>query len=143
MAAAEHVLEVQEGAAIANPLAAASYGLRVIAEGIEDSPSNTTRFFVIGKGQGAATGNDKTSILFSTSHVPGALYQVLGPFAREGVNLTRIKSYPMREKIGKYLFFVDFAGHRDDKKLKKCLADVEGGSILFKVLGSYPRGEEP
>ena len=49
----------------------------------------------------------------------------------------------MRDRIGKYLFFVDFAGHRDNKKIRKCLADVEKASILFKILGSYPQGEEP
>jgi chorismate mutase/prephenate dehydratase len=143
VAAAERVREDQEGAAIGSRLAAATYGLKIIAEGIEDSPSNTTRFFVIGRGHSTATGTDKTSILFATPHVPGALYQALGPFAREGVNLTRIESYPMRDKIGNYLFFVDCAGHRDDNKTKKCLAAVAGATTLFKVLGSYPKGEEP
>jgi chorismate mutase/prephenate dehydratase len=143
VAAAERVLDDQEGAAIGSSLAATSYGLTIIAEGIEDSPSNTTRFFVIGRGQSTVTGNDKTSILFATPHVPGALYQVIRSFAREGVNLTRIESYPMRDRIGNYLFFVDFAGHRDEKKIKKCLADVEEGTTLFKILGSYPQGEEP
>ena len=143
IAAAKRVSEDQEGAAIGSSLAAATYGLTIIAEAIEDSPLNTTRFFVIGRGHSTATGKDKTSILFATSHVPGALYQILGPFAREGVNLTRIESYPMRYKIGKYLFFVDFAGHRDEKKTKKCLVDVEGATTFFKILGSYPQGEEP
>jgi prephenate dehydratase len=49
----------------------------------------------------------------------------------------------MKDKIGKYLFFVDFAGHKDDQKIKKCLANVEDATILFKILGSYPTGEEP
>ena len=124
-------------------MAATTYGLKIIAEGIEDSPLNTTRFFVIGRGQSAATGNDKTSVLFATPHVPGALYQALGPFARDQINLTRIESYPMRDRLWKYLFFVDLAGHRDEKKIKKCLAEVQGATTLFKVLGSYPRGEEP
>lgn len=143
VAAAERVLEDREGAAIGSSRAAATYGLTIITEGIEDSPLNTTRFFVIGKGHSTVTGNDKTSILFATSHVPGALYQILGSFAREGINLTRIESYPMKDKIGKYLFFVDFVGHRDEQKIKKCLADVEETTILFKILGSYPLGEEP
>jgi chorismate mutase/prephenate dehydratase len=143
VAAAERLLKDQVAAAIGSHLAAATYGLRIIAEDIEDSPLNTTRFFVIGRGHSTATGNDKTSILFATPHVPGALYQILGSFAREEVNLTRIESYPMRDRIGKYLFFVDFSGHRDEKNIKKCLADVEGATTLFKVLGSYPKGEEP
>jgi chorismate mutase/prephenate dehydratase len=143
VAAAERALEEQEGAAIASSLAAATYGLTIIAEGIEDSPSNTTRFFVIGRGHSTATVNDKTSLLFATHHAPGALYQALGSFAREAINLTRIESYPMKDRIGNYLFFVDFDGHRDEKKIKKCLADLEGSTTLFKILGSYPKGEEP
>lgn len=143
IAAAQRVLEDQEGAAIGSSLAAATYALTIIAEGIEDSPLNTTRFFVVGRGHSTAIGNDKTSILFATPHVPGALYQILGAFAREGINLTRIESYPMRDRIGSYLFFVDFVGHRDEKKIKQCLADLKGGTTLFKILGSYPKGEEP
>lgn len=143
VAAAQQLLEDQEGAAIGSALAAATYGLTIITEGIEDNPSNTTRFFVIGRGYSTATGNDKTSILFATSHVPGALYQILEPFAREGVNLTRIESYPMKDKIGKYLFFVDFDGHSNESKIKKCLTNLEESTTLFKILGSYPKGEEP
>jgi chorismate mutase/prephenate dehydratase len=143
VAAAERAREDQEGAAIASSLDATTYGLIIIAEGIEDSPSDTTRFFVIGRGYSTATGNDKTSVLFTTPHAPGALYQVLGSFASEGVNLTWIESYPMRDKIGNYLFFVDFDGHRDEQTIKKCLADLEGSTTLFKLLGSYPTGEKP
>lgn len=143
VAAAKRVLDDREGAAIGSSLAAATYGLRIIVEGIEDSPSNTTRFFVIGRGTNTGTGNDKTSVLFAAAHVPGSLHQALGPFARERINLTRIESYPTRDRIGKYLFFVDFAGHKDEKKIKKCLTAMEGVTTLFKVLGSYPRGGEP
>jgi chorismate mutase/prephenate dehydratase len=143
VAAAEHVLKDRKAAAIASSVAAATYGLKVLAEDIEDSPLNTTRFFVMGRGQGAATGNDKTSVLFATQHVPGALYQALWPFAKDKINLTRIESYPMRDRLWKYLFFVDLAGYRDDKKIKKCLSEVQKSATLFKVLGSYPRGEEP
>jgi chorismate mutase/prephenate dehydratase len=142
VAAAERILEDQEGAAIGSALDATTYGLIIIAEGIEDT-SNTTRFFVIGRGHSTITGNDKTSVLFTTPHAPGALYQALGSFAREGVNLTWIESYPMRDRIGNYLFFVDCDGHRDEKNIKKCLADLEGSTTLFKILGSYPKGEKP
>ena len=143
VAAAEHVLKDRKAAAIGSDLAAATYGLKILAEGIEDSPLNTTRFFVIGRRLSAATGNDKTSVLFATQHVPGALHKALEPFARDKINMTRIESYPMRDRLWKYLFFVDLAGHRDDKKIKKCLAEMQRVTTLFKVLGSYPRGEEP
>jgi chorismate mutase/prephenate dehydratase len=143
VAAAEHVLKDRKAAAIASNLAAATYELKIIAEGIEDSPLNTTRFLVIGRRQGVATGNDKTSVLFATQHVPGALHKALEPFARDKINLTRIESYPMKDRLWKYLFFVDLAGHQDEKKIKKCLTEMQKVTTLFKILGSYPRGEEP
>ncbi len=140
--AVRRVLEDREGAAIGSQLAAVTYGLKILAEGIEDSASNTTRFFVIGKGRSTPSGRDKTSMLFGTPHVPGALYHALKPFARENINLTRIESHPMRERMWQYLFFVDFVGHREEEKVEKCLADVEKVTTFMKVLGSYPRGEE-
>jgi chorismate mutase/prephenate dehydratase len=141
-AAARKVQDDTEGAAIGSHLAATTYGLKVIAEGIEDNPSNTTRFLVIGRGNSVATGRDKTSMVFGASHIPGALYQALEPFSREHLNLTRIESYPMRNKVWEYLFFVDFAGHREEEKIKKCLTDMERITTFTKVLGSYPRGGE-
>jgi chorismate mutase/prephenate dehydratase len=140
--AARRVLEDREGAAIGSHLAATTYGLRIIAGGIEDSPSNTTRFFVIGKGNSMRTGRDKTSMLFGTPHVPGALYHALEPFARGNLNLTRIESYPVKDRMWEYLFFVDFAGHTEEEKTKKCLSDMEKVTTFIKVLGSYPRGDE-
>ena len=142
-AATSRILEDREGAAIGSHLAAARYGLEIIAEGIEDNPSNTTRFFVIGKGISTATGRDKTSMLFGTHHVPGALYQALEPFAREHLNLMRIESYPMKDRMWEYLFFIDFAGHTEEEKTKNCLSDMGRVTTFIKVLGSYPRGDEP
>ncbi len=141
------------------------------AEDIEDNPANTTRFLVIGRGKGERTGRDKTSILFGTPHIPGALFQSLETFARERINLLRIESHPLRERINllrieshplrdrinllrieshplrdrmwEYLFFADFAGHREDEQVGRCLQDMEGRTTLLKILGSYPRGEEP
>jgi len=79
-----------------------------LREGIEDHPLNTTRFLVLGYGVNEPSGRDKTSILFGTSHVPGSLYQALEPFARMGVNLTRIASYPIRDRLWEYLFLSIF-----------------------------------
>ena len=141
--AARRVLEDREGAAIGSYLAAATYGLKIISRGIEDSASNTTRFFVIGKGKSMPTRRDKTSMVFGTPHVPGALYKALEPFARGHLNLTRIESYPMKDRMWEYLFFVDFAGHIEEEKTKKCLSDMEKVTTFIKVLGSYPRGDEP
>lgn len=131
-----------ETAAIGSQIASARYGLKVMAEGIEDHSVNTTRFFVIGNGDVKPTGVDKTSILFGTAHMPGSLYHVLTPFAERGVNLTRIESYPVKDRMWEYLFFADFLGHAEDKEVKKCLLDLKKKAAFVKILGSYPQGQE-
>ena len=145
--AAERVRQDEGGAAIASILAAETYGLNILAEGIEDNPANTTRFFVIGakeeRKHPEITGRDKTSILFGTSHAPGALHQALEPFAGAGINLMRIESYPMRDRMWEYLFFADFVGHQEEGKTRECLNELVRRTAFLKVLGSYPRGEEP
>ena len=140
-AAAQRVLKDTAGAAIASRLAAVRYGLNVLSEGIEDNPLNTTRFLVIGEGESRMTGMDKTTILFGTPHTPGALYHALEPFAERQLNLLKIESYPTKEKIWEYLFFVDVAGHEEDGKIRECLEYLKKRTTFLKVLGSYPRGE--
>ncbi len=140
--AARRVLEDRGGAAVASRIAATTYGLFILHEGIEDYPENATRFLVIGKGASKLTGDDKTSILFATPHVPGALHQALTPFSKARVNLLRIESHPMRERIWEYLFFVDFEGHVEEKKTAKMLGEMKGRTTFLKHLGSYPRGEQ-
>lgn len=145
--AARRVKEEPTGAAVGSLLAAEVYGLNLLSEGIEDNPSNTTRFLIIGpkprQNDGAMTGQDKTSILFAAAHVPGGLQRALVPFAEAGINLTRIESFPMRDRLWEYLFFVDFVGHVEDPQVKKCLEELEKQTATLKVLGSYPRGMEP
>ena len=144
--AAHRVREDKRGAAVASILAAEVYGLNILAEGIEDNPANTTRFLVIGpkpgKAGGGITGQDKTSILFGTPHVPGALQRALTPFAEAGLNLMRIESFPMRDRMWEYLFFADFAGHVEEEKTRQCLHELESKTAFLKILGSYPRGME-
>jgi chorismate mutase / prephenate dehydratase len=113
-----------------------------VVESIEDHPLNTTRFIVIGQGESEATGRDKTSILFGTAHAPGSLHRALAPFAERGVNLMKIESHPVRERLWEYLFFVDFAGHVKDGKIRQCLEALERQVAFLKILGSYPQGEE-
>jgi chorismate mutase/prephenate dehydratase len=139
-AAARRVLEEKRDAAIGSALAAEVYGLNVIAQGIEDEPLNTTRFLVVGRGKNAATGMDKTSIVFGTPHVPGALHNALEPLARANLNMLRIESYPLRDRMWEYLFFVDLAGHSEDEKITDCIKEMEKRITFIKVLGSYPRG---
>jgi chorismate mutase/prephenate dehydratase len=140
--AARRVLGDRQGAAVASRVAANTYGLVILEEGIEDHPENATRFLVIGKGGSEPTGQDKTSILFATPHVPGALHQALAPFSRAKVNMLRIESHPMRERMWEYLFFVDFAGHVEERRTAKLLREMKSRTTLMKHLGSYPRGEQ-
>jgi chorismate mutase / prephenate dehydratase len=144
--AARRVREDVRAAAVASVLAADTYGLNVLAEGIEDTPANTTRFLIIGshageKG-GGITGRDKTSVVFGTPHVPGALQRALTPFAESEINLLKIESFPMRDRMWEYLFFADFAGHIAEEKTQECIKELRSRTASLKVLGSYPRAEE-
>jgi chorismate mutase/prephenate dehydratase len=133
----------RQGAAIASRLASEIHGLPVVEAGIEDHPENTTRFIVIGTGSSGPTGRDKTSVLFSTQHRPGALHAALAPFASAGINLLRIESHPARDRMWQYLFFVDLEGHAADRAVKDGLRKLKRKTAFLKVLGSYPREVEP
>ena len=88
----------------------------MLASNIQDYKNNVTRFVVINKKDHEPTGNDKTSIVFSImDDKPGGLYKILEVFADNNINLTKIESRPSKEKLGSYIFFVDFEGHRTDK----------------------------
>lgn len=126
---------------IASLLAAKVYKLKIIAKDIEDSPHNITRFLVIGDTEVPPTGNDKTSIVFSIKDRVGALHDMLIPFKKYKINLTKIESRPSKKKVWDYYFFVDFNGHLSEMRVKKALAELEDKCKLLKVLGSYPTGE--
>ncbi|MBI4824532.1 MAG: prephenate dehydratase [Nitrospirae bacterium] len=136
--AAEIVSSKKDSAAIASSLAASIYGLRFIERHIEDSRHNFTRFLVISKDSSPKTNRDKTSIMFSVKDRPGALYDILTPFKRAKINLTKIESRPSKRKAWEYIFFVDMEGHIEDKKLKKAIGEMKKECLFLKVLGSYP-----
>ena len=140
-AAVRRALKDRQAGAIGSRLASEIHGLPIIAEGIEDHPANSTHFIVIGRGENGPTGSDKTSILFSTQHKPGALHAALAPFAKAGINLLRIESHPARDGIWQYHFFVDFEGHTGEKIVKTCLKALGRRTATLKILGSYPREE--
>ncbi len=126
-------------AAIAGSAAAELYALAYLAEGIEDEPGNTTRFLVIGTTPVAPTGADRTSLVLWSPNEPGLLYRLLTPFARAGINLTRIESRPSRRGKWDYHFFVDIEGHAEEQAVKAVLDEVRELAAYFKILGSYPK----
>jgi prephenate dehydratase len=106
--------------------------------GIEDSPYNTTRFFLLGREEIPPTAQNKTSIVFSTTHTPGALYNTLGELASRGINLTKIESRPRRDRPWHYVFYVDFEGHWQDVSVHRALSSLLARCAFVKLLGSYP-----
>jgi chorismate mutase / prephenate dehydratase len=128
-------------AAVASALAAELYGLRVIKGRIEDNVNNYTRFLVVARSSPLRSGQDKTSILFSVKDAPGALYRMLRPFAKRGINLTKIESRPSRKKPWEYHFFVDMLGHAEDAPVSEAIEELGKSCIFLKVLGSYPVAE--
>jgi chorismate mutase/prephenate dehydratase len=141
--AAQLAGEDPQTAAIASEAAANLYNLRVLEKNIQDTANNYTRFLVIGKNASKKTGSDKTSLLFAVKDAPGALFKMLAPFAERGINLTKIESRPLKTKAWEYVFFVDMDGHITDKNLKEAIAGLEHSAMFIKVLGSYPKSEEP
>jgi chorismate mutase/prephenate dehydratase len=139
--AAKTVAELKEGAAIASKIAGETYGLEIIREGIEDYSGNTTRFLVIGKTHCPATGNDKTSIVFSLANKSGALFSVLQKFNEHSVNLSKIESRPLKKNRWEYNFFIDFVGHKDEPKIKQILDSIRVECLGYRMLGSYPLTE--
>jgi len=137
--AAKRVKSEWNSAAIAGDMAAELYDLQKVAEKIEDSPDNSTRFLVIGAQDIPPSGNDKTSIVVSMRNQPGALHELLEPFHRHNVDLTRLETRPARGDMWSYVFFVDLSGHQEDEAIKKVLAEVAVKSIDMKILGSYPK----
>ncbi|MBU0503754.1 MAG: prephenate dehydratase [Candidatus Omnitrophota bacterium] len=128
-------------ACIASLLASRIYNLKVVARSIEDSPHNITKFLVIGNNDVPATGNDKTSIMFSIKDKVGALHDMLIPFKKYKINLTKIESRPSKKKAWDYYFFVEFSGHKESELVKKALKQLENNCKFLKILGSYPIGE--
>ena len=138
-AEAARLAAAEEGAAaIAGENAGAIYGLATLAPHIEDEPNNTTRFWVLGRQRVGASGRDETSLVMSCPNKPGAVHQLLAPFATHGVSMSRFESRPARTGRWEYLFFVDLVGHRDDAPVKAALDELGKIAPFLKLLGSYP-----
>lgn len=144
-AAAKFVADPTQGtgaAAIGSRQLAEMYDLKILFENIEDNPDNVTRFFVIGREPARKSGDDKTAIMFTTAHKPGALAEVLDVFRDNGINLTDIEKRPSKKVNWEYYFFIDAQGHSDDPGMKKAIEEAKKHCLQLTVLGSYPRAAE-
>ncbi|WP_372184325.1 prephenate dehydratase [Xanthomonas axonopodis] len=136
---ARRARNAEDAAAIGGESAAHVYGLKkVIMKSIEDDDDNTTRFLVIGRQIFPSSGHDRTSVLVFIHDKPGALFDVLSPFARHGISMNRIESRPSHQAKWEYGFFIDLIGHVEDDAMKQALAELKAHSAQIKVLGSYP-----
>lgn len=129
-------------AAIASELCAELYDLHIIARGIADGATNSTRFLLLDRAPYSGQGN-KTSIIFATAHEAGRLFNVLRLFAEANINLTRIASMPLRSDPGNYSFFLDFEGGIHDAHVARVFEQLALMGIAVKCLGSYPADPNP
>jgi chorismate mutase/prephenate dehydratase len=132
----------QGAAALGGALAAEIHGLEILERSIQDRATNTTRFLVIGEKTCPATGNDRTSVLFSIQDKPGALVGALQSFDQFEINMSKIESRPSKQKDWEYIFYVDLAGHCQDEKVANALNELRNHCSLVKLLGSYPDAVE-
>lgn len=140
--AAKLAQEFDEMAAIGCSESARRYGLKVLKEGIQDNPSNYTRFIVLGRSMPGPTGMDKTSLaVYLDRDRPGALYDLLGEFAHRSINMTRIESRPSKKDLGDYWFFIDIIGHCRDTPLQEAISAIRDKCTILKILGSYPKAD--
>ena len=132
--------ENPEIAAIASEIAADAYGVPILEKGVQDKHENITRFLVIGRNSAPRAENVeyKTSVVLSLNDRPGALCDMIMPFNRNNINLTRIESRPSRKKAWDYLFFIDFLGHWEDEATRRVFSELEPALPKIKWLGSYP-----
>jgi len=137
--AAKRVQGEWNSAAIAGDMSCELYNLEKLWEKIEDRPDNSTRFLIIGRELVPPSGDDRTSIVVSVNNKPGALHNLLEPFRRHNVDMTRLESRPSRSSKWSYVFFIDFIGHVKDHAVDLVLQELADDVADLKILGSYPR----
>jgi len=137
--AAKKVIEEDDRsqAAIASRVAGELYGLKELAEGINNEKCNTTRFLVLAKKPVYEKRASKISIMFEIPHVSGSLYNILGNFIFNGVNMIMIESRPIPEKTFEYRFFIDFEGNLSDASVRNALTGIRAEASVLKILGNY------
>ncbi|MBR1943762.1 prephenate dehydratase [bacterium] len=125
--------------AIGSKKTAQLYNLNILCENINDDPTNQTRFALIGDYDTPVTGNDKTSIAFSTENKSGALLEILEIFSKYNINLSYIDSRPSKTKFGEYTFYVDFDGHIKEDMIKNAVDEIQSKASFFRFVGSYEK----
>jgi prephenate dehydratase len=135
--------EQTDTAVIASELAAELCNLDILDRAIEDYPFNYTRFFILSLSSPPRAQRNKTSLLFTTPHQSGILYECLGEFARRHVNLTKIESRPRLNQPWQYFFYLDFEGHCQDPECEAAIMGLLRRSSYVKLLGSYPAATTP
>ncbi len=131
-----------EEAAVASDQAALDYELEVLRAGIESNHKNFTRFLVLSRELAEPRENSKTSVVFSTRNIPGALFKSLSVFALRDIDLHKIESRPIPGSPWEYMFYLDFAGDVRDETISRALGHLGEIASYLKVIGSYPQGEE-
>ncbi|MBR1908780.1 prephenate dehydratase [bacterium] len=125
--------------AIGSAKTAELYNLNILEKNINDDPTNQTRFILIGKYKTHCTGNDKTSLAFSTENKPGMLLEALKVFQNYNINLCYIDSRPSKIVFGEYTFLVDFDGHVSDEIISKAIEELKTKTSYFRIVGSYEK----
>ncbi|MEW5820984.1 MAG: prephenate dehydratase [Cyanobacteriota bacterium] len=126
-------------AAISTRIAAEIYNIPILSETINDQPENYTKFALLNDQIPEPSNNDQTSIAISLRNKPGALVEILKPFAENSINLCRIESRPSKKNLGDYVFFIDFNGHIQDSKVKSTIGNIAPYVDSYRFLGSYPK----
>ena len=141
-AALKHIREEPNSALIASKIMKDLFGLEILKGNIQDKIWNQTRFLVIEQGTNINSFSEdilfKTSIILSTNHKPGALYQALAIFAKRNINLTKLESIPSRKSLWEFNFLIDFEGHIQTDVIKETIHELKNYTHFVKILGSYP-----
>ena len=119
------------------------YGLKILFADCGDEPNNSTRFVVVEKNPAPYANADKTSIAFTLDNRPGSLFGSLETFARNGINMIKIESRPVKKELGKYIFFIDIDGSADNAVIRSALDSIRAQTDFFKFFGSYKAGSTP
>ena len=135
--AASKAAQDKAAAAICSRVAASLEALPILQASVQDNSANRTRFFVLGRFKNVPSGSDKTSILAHTPHKPGGLFELLGLFKGENINITKLESRPIKRESFKSMFYIDFEGHIDDEGVRRALDGARASGHEVRFLGSY------